>query len=83
MATLQRLPNTLPETFKEQVAALDPVVGCPCVICAHIARVHAHRATHPPRPCTEHRWAEVSRWGSPQRRWLRCSECGEAVEDAP
>ena len=31
----------------------------------------------------EHRWFEVSRWGNPQRRWLRCSECGEAVEDAP
>ena len=30
-------------------------------------------------PC-EHRWFEVS---DPQRRWLRCSECGEAVEDAP
>ena len=31
----------------------------------------------------EHRWLEVSRWGNPQRRWLRCSECGEAVEEAP
>lgn len=31
----------------------------------------------------EHRWFEVSRWGNPQRRWLRCSECGEAVEEAP
>ena len=31
----------------------------------------------------EHRWFEVSRWGSPQRRWLRCSECGEAVEETP
>ena len=49
-----------------------------------VARIDdAYRATHPPRPCTEHRWLEVSRWGDPQRRWLRCSECGEAVEDAP
>ena len=47
MATLQRLPNTLPETFKEQVAALDPVVGCPCVICAYIARVHARLERNP------------------------------------
>ena len=42
-----------------------------------------NHAAHPSRPCTEHRWIEVSRWGNPQRRWRRCSECGEAVEDAP
>ena len=47
MATLQRLPNTLPETLEEQLAALDPIVGCPCVICAYIARAHARLERNP------------------------------------
>ena len=47
MATLQRLPSTLPETFEEQLAKLGPVDGCPCMICAHIARVHAHLERNP------------------------------------
>ena len=46
-ATLHRLPSTPPETFEEQLAKLDPVDGCPCMICAHIARVHAHLERNP------------------------------------
>ena len=41
-AALHRLPSQPPETLEDQLAKLDPVDGCPCMICAHIARVHAH-----------------------------------------
>ena len=40
-ATLHRLSQPL-ETLTEQLAKLNPVDGCPCMICAHVARVHAH-----------------------------------------
>ena len=54
--------------------------SCGCGLCELVATIKAGLAAG--EPC-EHRWFEVSRWGSPQRRWLRCSECGEAVEEAP
>ena len=35
----------------------------------------AYRATHPPRPCTEHRWVETRRYGD-RHTVGRCTVCG-------
>ena len=57
--------------------------SCGCGLCDLIATIATIKTGLDDGESCEHRWFEVSRWGSPQRRWLRCSECGEAAEDAP
>ena len=77
--TSARPPAPRKITREEALAKLaDDSCGCgPCDLIATI------KAGLDDGESREHRWFEVSRWGNPQRRWLRCSECGEAVEEAP
>ena len=69
-----------PSARRTTLDMLLPTDDCGCGFCDLIATIMA--GLDDGESC-EHRWFEVSRWGNPQRRWLRCSECGEAVEEAP
>ena len=76
-------PSAPRKITREEALAKLADDSCGCGLCDLIATIATIKTGLDDGESCEHRWFEVSRWGNPQRRWLRCSECGEAIEEAP